>query len=135
MTTEAVTVVGWLTEQEAEGRKESVGGMGGFFNRDEGDGMRWRHYLDIWDDEVHPHVEAIRAAILEGRIRRGGNWHQSRGIPLFSDGTVAYFSFRAWGDLSAAVWSEAEDHDYSYMDFYMDGWGTAIEEDDDDSEV
>ena len=40
-------------------------------------------------------------------------------MPLFSDGKVATFSFRGWGDLMAAIWSEAEDKDYGYMDFYM----------------
>jgi hypothetical protein len=28
-------------------------------------------------------------------------------------------TFRAWGDFMDAVWSEEEDRDMSYMDFYM----------------
>jgi hypothetical protein len=40
--------------------------------------------------------------------------------PVFDDGTVGGFSFRAWGDLLAAVWNTAEGTTkYSYMSFYM----------------
>ena len=55
-------------------------------------------------------------------LKQGGDWHQNdpKGVPVFNDGTVAMFSFRAWGDLMAALWAEHEDCDYSYMDFYMD---------------
>lgn len=84
--------------------------------------MRWKDYLQSHHEDGHPYLEAVRAAVLQLRLRRGGDWHQTdeRGAPVFSDGTAATFSFRAWGDLLAAVWSEAEGKDYSYMDFYMD---------------
>ena len=40
--------------------------------------------------------------------------------PVFDDGTVGSFSFRAWGDLMAAIWNTEENtNKYSYMDFYM----------------
>lgn len=54
-------------------------------------------------------------------IREGGDWHQSDacGCPVFSDGTTALFSYRAWGDIMAAIWSEHDGKDYGYMDFYM----------------
>ncbi len=39
---------------------------------------------------------------------------------MFNDGTAGMFSFRAWGDLMAAIWAEHENRDYGYMDFYMD---------------
>jgi hypothetical protein len=32
---------------------------------------------------------------------------------------VATFSYRGWGDIMAAIWSEEENKDYNYMDFYM----------------
>jgi hypothetical protein len=86
--------------------------------------MRWKDYLEAWKPEAHPYAEALRAAILKLQLREGGDWHQNdaNGVPVFSDGTVATFSYRAWGDLLAAVWSEAEDKDYNYMRFYMSGY-------------
>jgi hypothetical protein len=99
---------------------ESVGGLGGFFK----DGMRWQDYAAR---NPGPHYEALRLAIVERGLKRGGDWHQNSddGCPVFSDGTSGTFTYRAWGDLLAAVWSEHEGRDYSYMDFYMDGWGAA----------
>lgn len=39
-------------------------------------------------------------------IKIGGDTHQHDMTPLFSDDTIGSFSFRAWGDFMAAVWSE-----------------------------
>jgi hypothetical protein len=48
-----------------------------------------------------------------------GAEHQHQGItPVFSDGRHFAMTFRAWGDFMAAVWSEEEDRNMSYMDFY-----------------
>jgi len=82
---------------------------------------RWAEYVRVMELERSEHVVALRAAILERQLREGGDWHQSAedGVPFFSDGTAATYSFRAWGDLLAAIWSEAENKDYGYMDFYM----------------
>jgi hypothetical protein len=41
---------------------------------------------------------------------------------MFSDGSVATFSLRGWGDLLAAVYSERDNKDYCYMDFYYVYW-------------
>lgn len=113
---EAIIVVDWISYDEAERMPESIGGgHGGCFRG----GMRW---CDLFDQEAGPHATALRQEILRKRLKRGGRWHQTdpHGVPKFSDGTVGLFSYRAWGDFLAAVWSTEEDKDYHYMDFY---WG------------
>lgn len=115
-------VIDWVSREDTQNLESSVGGLGGFFNW-ERKGMRWKDYLGQHDSKEHPHLEALRESIVEKDIRFGGDWHQNadQGVPLFEDNTVGSFSFRAWGDLLAAVWSEHEDQDYDYMDFYMGG--------------
>jgi hypothetical protein len=110
----------WIAYDEMGDRKQSVGWMGGFFNW-ETKGMRWKDYLAHFDPAVHPYLEAIRESVLEHKICFGGDVHQQHpeGVPLFEDDTVAHFTYRAWGDLMAAIWSEAHDTDYTYMTFYM----------------
>ena len=110
-------VVKWMSYEDAKELEESIGGLGGFFQH----GMRWKDYLAIWDDETIPYAEALKEVVVGESIKEGGDWHQwsDEGVPVFEDGTVAVFSYRAWGDLLAAIWSEEEDKDYSYMDFYM----------------
>jgi hypothetical protein len=89
--------------------------MGGWFSN----GNRWADYdLQCLDDTNRPYAHALRDAIVEQQIRESGPWHQDQGVPLFDDGTVSQFSFRAWGDFMAAVWSEHDCKDYCYMDFY-----------------
>lgn len=106
----------WVSYSEADKLPQSFGGMGGFFN----DGMRWKDYLDVWEESVYPYIEALRADIIKRGIREFGPWHQDspEGAPVFSDGTAATFSYRAWGDLLAAIWSTEDDRDYNYMSFY-----------------
>lgn len=116
----------WISYEEAAKKKESIGGLGGMFNAGHifGDerkkGMRWKDYLAIYYEAGQSYAEAIRASVLERNIWEAGDWHQEsgEGAPLFEDGTAATFSFRAWGDLMAAIWSERYDRDYHYMDFY-----------------
>lgn len=112
-------VVEWIAYEVADEvpDEKNVGGMGGFFNS----GMRWKDYLAAFGEEYHPYAEAIKKNVLELRLKIGGDDHQysENGVPLFSDGKVASFSYRGWGDLMAAIWAEEEDRDYSYMDFYM----------------
>ena len=108
-----LTVTDWIAWDDAEGKPEApIGGFGGYFE----DGMRW--------PDLHlarlPHALALRDAIIAQDIKRAGDWHQSEGVPLFSDGTVAMFSCRAWGDFLAAVWSTELGIDLNYMAFY---WG------------
>ena len=108
----------FVTYSESANYPESgFGGMGGFFDN----GMRWKDYLKIWKEEYHSDLENLRTAIVENKIRFTGEQHQNgtQSCPVFTDGTCATYSYRAWGDLMAAVWSEHDDEDYSYMSFYM----------------
>lgn len=112
-------VITFITYNEAALYKESnLGGLGGFFK----DGMRWPDYLAIFKPKYHPQLENLRAAIIERNLRITGDIHQHDSdipsCPVFSDGTVATYSYRAWGDLMAAIWSTHDNKDYSYMDFY-----------------
>lgn len=113
-----ITVVEWIDYDEAvEKYKESIGGMGGFFK----DGMRGqKDYFDNIGISVRDYYDALRKEIIAKKIKCGGDRHQQDMTPLFSDGTYASFSYRAWGDLMAAIWSEEENKDYGYMDFYME---------------
>lgn len=111
--------VKWITNKEADAldEKDNIGGMGGFFNM----GMRWKDYLDSFIEEIHPHLEALRESIIESGIWEDGGWHQNAeepSVPYWSDGKFGTYSFRAWGDLMAAVWSEHYNRDYCYMSFY-----------------
>lgn len=125
-TGEGLRVVKWIDYHEARTMTESIGGMGGWFER----GMRWRDYIDAQSATRRPHYEALREAIVVRCVKFGGDDHQSRadGVPVFSDGTVGTFSFRAWGDLLAAVWSTEDGVDRSYMDFYMGGESQDVDE-------
>lgn len=109
-----VTIVDWISYEDAEGKEESCGGMGGSVA-----------FGDRWDDvftNANKHLNALRAEILRLGLRNGGFWHQEEGVPVFSDGTVGTFSMRAWGDVLAATWATHEDVDYSYCDFaWTDG--------------
>jgi len=112
-------VIDWIQcNDTAESMPDVIGGLGGWF------GMwrenTWQDYLDQWSASAQHHCEALRSEILRRQLRRGGFWHQSEtecGVPVFSDGSVACFSMRAWGDLLAAVWSEADGVPYCYVDF------------------
>lgn len=97
---------------------ETIGGLGGYF----ADGMRWKDYAEMFTESGKEYAEAFRKYILEKKLKHGGDWHQNspEGAPLFSDGKAATFSYRAWGDIMAAIWSEKENVDYNYMSFYMD---------------
>lgn len=114
-----VTVDRWIAYEEADGMPESVGGLGGCVQF----GMRWGDVFTSGDS----HLNALRAEIIRLNLRQGGDWHQEdpHGVPVFSDGTVAKFSYRAWGDLLAVTWASHEDVDYRYMDFYMGEGPTA----------
>lgn len=113
-----IKVTQFIDYQDAnELPSNSLGGFGGFFQ----DGMRWKDYLDSREPEEVPYAEGIRAYAIEHNLRTTGEQHQysPQGVPVFEDGTASTFSYRAWGDIMAAIWSEAEGKDYSYMDFYM----------------
>jgi hypothetical protein len=112
-----IRVIDWTSEADTAGMESSIGGLGGFFSR----GMRWSDYIEGGSPVFIERAEAIRVSAIENGIRHTGEHHQfgDDGVPVFSDGTCGSFSFRAWGDLMAAIWSEEEGRDYSYMDFYM----------------
>lgn len=107
----------WIDYDKSEKFETSVGGFGGFFS----DGMRWKDYLEQIDSDKHHYLEAIRESVLLQNLRLTGEQHQygPAGVPMFEDGTLGKFSYRGWGDLMAAIWAEAEDKDYHYMQFYM----------------
>lgn len=108
-------VTKWLTFDESENLTESCGGMGGWVN-----GHKWEDYIEKYQEEETPYLEALRSKVLEDKLRIGGDEHQESFNPLFEDGTIGAFSFRGWGDLLAAIYNTEEDtNQYSYMDFYM----------------
>ena len=115
----SIEVVEFVDLDEVDGkiRENELSTMGGFFLH----GMRWKDYLNfLSNDKTKEYAEALRKYIVEHNIRINGQEHQysESGVPLFSDNTIAVFSFRGWGDIMAAIWSEEEDMDYCYMDFY-----------------
>ena len=119
-------VVEWISYPLAEKYPESpLGSLGGWFGMKDPD--RWRDYLEVWHESVHPYCEAFREEVLRLSLKRGGFWHQSDkpGVPVFDDGTVPLFSMRAWGDIMAAIWSEEEATNYNYCQF---AWYTAEED-------
>lgn len=123
MTDGKIRVVRWLTEDELTDEicgdeDNNIGVMGGWFGRDKK--QRWSDYIGVWVVDARPYIEALREEILRIGLKRGGDWHDKFGTPLFNDGKIGGFSWRGWGDLLAAVWSEAENKHYEYMDFYMD---------------
>lgn len=110
-----ITVISWDEADIPEGTA-AIGWWGGFFEN----GMRWQDYLDAFNEKVHPYLEAARQSAIENRIKVTGEQHQYDGVtPVFSDGRYFQMTYRAWGDFMAAVWSEEEDRDLSYMDFYV----------------
>lgn len=116
----SIKVKKWIPYYKAEEMPHSsIDGFGGFFNFSTS-GQRWKDFIERFNDSGKEYVEALRSSIIELGIRNGGSWHQSdkvNGVPVFSDGSVALFSMRGWGDLMAAIYSELENKDYSYCDF------------------
>ena len=119
-------VVKWVPLKEVSDKEVAIGGAGGFFNagmiHEDVDkmGMRWNDYLKYLSEEEKPYAEAIRSKVITDSLRIDGMGHQHGGYtPLFDDGTIGFFSLRSWGDIMAAIWSDEEDKNYSYMEFYM----------------
>ena len=117
-------VVDWI--EYGSGKEEApIGGMGGWFNannihdKDNPTAMLWEDYIKEASKEAVPYLEALRKEITADNLQITGELHQyQRGTPLFSDGTVGEFSYRAWGDLMAAVYSTKE-KPLTYMAYYM----------------
>lgn len=112
-----MTVTRWMSYDDAKEVEHAFRQKGGFFQK----GMRWHDYL-LECPEFPEYSEALRQAILDRQLKQGGDWHQNNeeGVPVFSDGRVATFTYRAWGDLMAAIWATEENKDYWCMDFFMD---------------
>lgn len=119
-----IKVIKWISYDDAMElinmnllKDNYIGGLGGWFQK----GYRWKDYKNTFKKFAHPYQEALREAIIDRNLKYCGNDHQELdyGVPVFSDFTVATYSYRAWGDLMAAVWSTQENKDYSYIDFYM----------------
>jgi hypothetical protein len=112
-----VKVSEWVTVADIpEGSECSVGELGGWV-----DGEKWPEYIAGAADGAVPYLEAIRSAVVKDKLRITGEQHQHyEWTPVFSDGTHGGFSYRAWGDMMAAIWNTEEDtEEYSYMSFYM----------------
>lgn len=119
-----IRVIKWISYENAMKlidldvlKDNKIGGLGGWFQN----GNRWKDYKNVFKKEAHPYQEALRREIIEKNIRYCGNDHEELhdGVPVFSDFTVATYSYRGWGDLMAAIWATQENKDYSYIDFYM----------------
>ena len=105
-------------DQAADLEEIGLGGTGGWFEA----GMRWEDYLTKWKPYTHKILERLRSEIIKNNIRCTGDQHQHgnyKSCPVFANGKTATYSYRAWGDLMAAIWSTEDDQDYSYMTFYM----------------
>jgi hypothetical protein len=113
-------VVDWISYDDAADKTESVGWLGGWFGFEDDDHHRWPDYLAHFEPDVHPYLEALKEDVLgSGRFFTGEQHQDSNaGVPLFEDGTVGKFSFRAWGDLMAAIATVKDGKDHNYMEFY-----------------
>jgi len=107
--------------------ENNLGGWGGWFNAHyihdkdkvgkEPD-HTWEDYLNELPDDAKPYAIALKEYIVENGIKHCAPWHQSIGVPLFEDNTYSTFSYRAWGDLMAAIYTTPE-KPLTYMEFYM----------------
>jgi hypothetical protein len=104
----------WTNGNE-DGEFQHIGGMWGGIEPHH----KWKDYIEMFSEEVIPYLEELRRVMVEGGLRTTGEHHQYHGwFPLFSDNTIIELSYRAWGDLMAAIWNE-EGEANGYMDFYM----------------
>lgn len=87
-----------------------------FVNADELDKLGYDvRELNVTDQ----HIDFFKNHLIENKIKIGGDEHQSGYIPVFDDGAILLYSYRAWGALMAEIWSEIDGREYNYMDFYM----------------
>jgi len=132
MKNKVIKIAKWISMEEADKYPEApTPSLGGFFgfNAVRGNGKeigkqkkkRWKDYIERFSKEARPYLQAIRRDVLKKKLTYTGEDHQNKedGCPLFNDGTACSMSWRAWGDLMAAIWSTKDNKDYCYMDFYM----------------
>jgi hypothetical protein len=112
-------VIRWAGFVETKKMDISIGGLGGWFGFDK-KGQRWKDYIEEIREDLIPYAEAIKESVIENNIRYTGIEHQNvgDGVPIFDDNTIGSFTFRAWGDIMAAIWSDIDNKDYNYMDYY-----------------
>ncbi len=119
-------VIKWIAYNSGN-EENALGGMGGWFNghmihkKDENiKNHTWKDYISNLPEEAIPYAEALKKDIIEKNIRIKADEHQysSHGVPLFEDNTISEFSYRAWGDLMAAIYS-TEEEPLTYMEYYM----------------
>lgn len=78
---------------------------------------------DITDKRViNEHYVYFKNYLKENKIKICGDEHQESLIPVFDDGVILLYSYRAWGALMAEIWGEIDRVNYDYMDFYIKGW-------------
>jgi|SRR5690554_2559666 len=78
-------------------------------------GYTWDEYLDTFKSKFKPHFELIRKAIekLDWVGKTAGEMANDVEF-VFSDGVIIAFTWRAWGDLMAAIVDKGE----NYMKYY-----------------
>lgn len=115
-----IKVIDWINYDNTEKYEASIG-SGSEIAISDTDYIKWKDYINIINPDHKEYFEALRENITENKIQFSGEKHQNakNGVPLFSDKTVGLFSFRGWGKLMAAIWSDIDNANYSYMDFYM----------------
>jgi len=67
------------------------------------------------------HEQCLIDEIITNRYAFSGLRHQTAGntIPIFDDNKCCFYSHRGWGRLMAKAWSQINNKDYDYNDFYM----------------
>jgi len=117
-----ITVVKWVAYDSPylKEMEESIGGLGGWFGFRED--HTWDDYIATVPREYQKYVIALKKECHSKNIKYTGEQHQysGSGVPVFSDNTYGSFSYRGWGDLMAAIWTDPDKGEYyNYMDFYM----------------
>lgn len=101
-----------------------IGGMGGWFNgnllhdKENPTNHVWEDYVEEHKEESLPYLESLKEKIISEGLEITGAQHQNGYCPVFSDGKIGRFSYRAWGDFMAAVYSTKEEP-LTYMAYYM----------------
>jgi len=95
-----------------------------FANFDEQKVHPWEEFILQFDEEDRETVNNYRDAIIAEGIKCSPNKHQNnidtttKACAVFEDGTVAYFYLRDWAAFMAAIWSYADNKEYTADDFY-----------------
>lgn len=108
----------FISSNDVGDRKDNgLGGLGGWFQN----GHTWQDYENQFTDEGKVLVRELRDKIISHGIACTGEQMDSgaRCIPLWDDNTVTGYSWRAWGDLMAAVHNFIDGKPHNYMEFYM----------------